>query len=74
MRISAPLIGLLAISPVLMADSLSGLWQATVNVNGLDIPFRIELQADGDKAKARCSMGKNDSPRRAASSRTDRCC
>ncbi len=51
MRISAPLIGLLAISPVLMADSLSGLWQATVNVNGLDIPFRIELQGDGDKVK-----------------------
>ncbi len=51
MRISAPLIGLLAISPVLFADSLSGLWQATVTVNGLDIPFRIEVQADGDKAK-----------------------
>ncbi len=41
----------LAISPILMAESLSGLWQATVNVSGLDVPFRIELQSDGAKAK-----------------------
>jgi thiol-disulfide isomerase/thioredoxin len=51
MRIPTGIIGLLAVTPILMADSISGLWQATVKVNGLDIPFRIELQGDGDKVK-----------------------
>ena len=49
MRIPIGLVALMA--PVLMADSLSGVWQATVKVNGLDIPFRIELQADGAESQ-----------------------
>lgn len=37
----------LALAPVAMAQSLSGLWDATVVVNGLEIPFRMEFTDDG---------------------------
>src|SRR6185437_2985504 len=37
---------LLALSPVLLAESLTGVWSGTVTVNKLDIPFRFEIQAD----------------------------
>jgi thiol-disulfide isomerase/thioredoxin len=37
----------LALAPVAMAQSLAGRWDATVNVNGLDIPFRFELSGEG---------------------------
>src|ERR1700736_6926345 len=35
-----------ALAPVAFAQSLSGLWDATVVVNGLEIPFRMELAGD----------------------------
>jgi hypothetical protein len=31
-------------APVVLAQSLAGTWQATVKVNGLEIPFRMEFQ------------------------------
>jgi thiol-disulfide isomerase/thioredoxin len=31
------------------AQSLTGLWDATVKVNGLEVPFRFEIAADGPK-------------------------
>ena len=31
----------------MMAQSIAGQWQGTVNVNGSDIPFRFELAGDG---------------------------
>ena len=34
---------LIAIAPVAMAQSLAGRWDATVQVNGVDIPFRFEI-------------------------------
>jgi peroxiredoxin len=37
----------LALAPVATAQSLAGRWDATVNVNGLDVPFRFELAGDG---------------------------
>jgi peroxiredoxin len=43
---------MLAGSPALMAQSLSGLWDATVTVNGLEIPFRMELSGAGQVVKA----------------------
>ncbi|HEY1339367.1 MAG TPA: TlpA disulfide reductase family protein [Bryobacteraceae bacterium] len=42
---------LVAFSAAACAQSLSGLWDAAVTVNGLEIPFRIELSADGASAK-----------------------
>ncbi|HXB69067.1 MAG TPA: TlpA disulfide reductase family protein [Candidatus Acidoferrales bacterium] len=37
----------LAIAPAVLAQSLNGLWDATVQVNGLDIPFRMEISTQG---------------------------
>src|SRR5258708_1214820 len=37
---------ILALAPVAMAQSLNGLWDATVVVNGLEIPFKMDF-ADG---------------------------
>jgi thiol-disulfide isomerase/thioredoxin len=34
----------LAFSPALFAQSIDGIWQATVDVKGLEVPFRIEFQ------------------------------
>jgi len=42
---------LLAIVPVAMGQSLAGRWDATVQVNGVDIPFRFELSGDGSNVK-----------------------
>jgi peroxiredoxin len=44
-------IALLSAAPVLFAQSLAGPWQATVTVNGLEIPFRVEFQGDGATIK-----------------------
>ena len=41
----------LALAPVAMAQSLAGRWDASVNVNGVDIPFRFELAGDGAALK-----------------------
>src|SRR5580692_4534727 len=40
-----------AIAPVALAQSLAGLWDATVKVNDLDVPFRIELSGQGSSIK-----------------------
>ena len=37
----------LALAPVAMAQSLAGRWDATVNINGVDIPFRFDLSGEG---------------------------
>jgi thiol-disulfide isomerase/thioredoxin len=38
---------ILALAPVAVAQSLTGLWDATVVVNGLEVPFKFELADDG---------------------------
>ena len=43
---------LLAAAPPVMGQSLAGLWDATVNVNDVDIPFRIEFSGSGAGIKA----------------------
>jgi peroxiredoxin len=48
---SIGIIAMISAAPVLMAQSVTGLWQATVNVGGIDIPFRIEFQGDGADLK-----------------------
>src|SRR5215475_4201401 len=45
-----PLAILIAFAPA-MAQSLNGLWDATVTVNGVEIPFRMEFANDGASAK-----------------------
>ena len=39
-----------AAAPAALAQSLNGLWDATVQVNGLDIPFRMEFANQGSSA------------------------
>src|SRR5882724_1119547 len=46
------LAALLAAAPTLMAQSLTGLWDATVKVNEVDIPFRMEFSGAGQGIKA----------------------
>lgn len=38
---------LLAIAPAAMAQSLAGLWDATITFNGQDIPFRLQIAGEG---------------------------
>jgi len=38
---------LLAIAPAAMAESLVGVWDATITFNGQDIPFRLQIAGDG---------------------------
>ena len=42
---------LLAVSPPAAAQSLAGLWDASVVVNKLEIPFRFEIAGDGAAVK-----------------------
>jgi peroxiredoxin len=41
----------LAQAPSLMAQELSGTWMGSVEVNGVEIPFRLELAGDGADVK-----------------------
>jgi hypothetical protein len=42
---------LLAIAPALLGQSVAGRWDATVAVNGLDIPFRLDVSGDGSNLR-----------------------
>lgn len=42
---------LFAVAPAAMAQSLAGLWDATVVVNGLEIPFRMEFAGEGSSIR-----------------------
>jgi len=48
-RLCATLI--LAFAPAAMAETLSGLWDATVKVNGVEIPFRFEISGESRSIK-----------------------
>src|SRR5580704_15931846 len=41
----------IALVPAAFAESVAGLWNATVNVNGTEIPFKIEFSGDGTNVK-----------------------
>jgi thiol-disulfide isomerase/thioredoxin len=41
----------IAIAPVAMAQSLAGRWDATVQVSGIDTPFRFDLSGEGANVK-----------------------
>jgi thiol-disulfide isomerase/thioredoxin len=40
-----------AIAPAAMAQSLAGLWDAKINFNGVEIPFKIEFAGEGANIK-----------------------
>ena len=42
---------LLLLAPAAWAQSVSGLWDATIDFNGIEIPFRFELAGDGANIK-----------------------
>ena len=49
---TAGIVALLSISPILMAESLAGLWQGTVpRLAAYTFPFKFELQGDGSNIK-----------------------
>src|SRR5215469_12893360 len=47
-----------ALSPLVGAESIAGLWNATINVNGTEIPFKIEFSGDGTNIKGWFFNGK----------------
>ena len=51
MRIALALGAVLAIAEGGAAAPIAGMWQAAITVNKLEIPFRIELQGDGNNVK-----------------------
>ena len=42
---------LLFLAPACWAQSVAGLWDATINYNGAEIPFKLELSGDGANVK-----------------------
>jgi thiol-disulfide isomerase/thioredoxin len=49
---------LLALAPRAGAESIAGLWNATISVNGSEIPFKIEFSGDGTSVKGWFFNGK----------------
>jgi len=52
----------LGIVSAVTGQSLAGRWDATVNVNGLEIPFRFELSVDGSNATGTFFNGEDRMP------------
>jgi hypothetical protein len=45
------LTALLAMAPAVLAESLTGVWEAKINFNGVEIPFKIEFAGDGSNVR-----------------------
>lgn len=45
------LLASLILAPAAWAQSIAGLWDATINFNGNDIPFKFEISGDGSAVK-----------------------
>ena len=45
------LAALFSIAPAALAQSVTGVWDATVKVNGVEIPFRIEFAGEGSNVR-----------------------
>ena len=45
------LAAVLAFAPAAWSETLAGLWNATLNLNGTEIPFKIEFAGDGSNVK-----------------------
>jgi hypothetical protein len=44
-------VSLFAFAPAVWAQSIAGLWDATVTSNGATIPFKIEFSGEGSNVK-----------------------
>jgi hypothetical protein len=53
------LTAVLAFAPAAWTQGLAGLWDATVNVNGTEIPFKIEFSGNGPDVKGWFFNGKD---------------
>jgi hypothetical protein len=42
---------MLTIAPAALAQSLTGVWDAKINFNGVEIPFKIEFAGDGSNVR-----------------------
>jgi peroxiredoxin len=51
MRLNALAVSLLVAASAASGQQLAGLWDATVKVNGLEVPFRMEFAAEGAAVK-----------------------
>lgn len=49
MRNRTRVLALLCIAPLAMAQDLAGVWDATINFDGVEIPFRMGFSGDGTK-------------------------
>jgi thiol-disulfide isomerase/thioredoxin len=52
------LCSVIALAPLAGAESIAGLWNATINVNGTEIPFKIEFSGNGPEIKGWFFNGK----------------
>ena len=56
------------------AQSLAGLWDATITFNGQDIPFRLQISGDGSNLRVGCSTETTKSSPAAQAFMTARWC
>jgi len=61
---------ILAIAPAALAQSVAGLWQATLTTKEAEIPFRLEIAVTGRRFRAGSSMAIRRSAQPADVSRT----
>jgi hypothetical protein len=61
---------ILAIAPAALAQSVAGLWQATLTTKEAEIPFRLEIAGDGAAVQGWFSMAIRRSAQPADVSRT----
>src|SRR5580698_4927000 len=57
-----PLLFALSLAPVLMAQSITGMWDATVQSGGVTVPFRMEFKSDGTLVQAWFFNGEDRTP------------
>jgi thiol-disulfide isomerase/thioredoxin len=57
-----PLLFALSLAPVLMAQSITGMWDATVQSGGVTVPFRMEFKSDGAQVQAWFFNGEDRTP------------
>src|SRR5580700_8344163 len=56
------LLATLGFVPALFGQSLAGLWDATVTLNGFSVPFRMEISSQGTTARGSFFNGEDRFP------------
>jgi len=57
-----PILAAFLLAQAAAAQTLSGLWTATVTVNDVDVPFRMEFSGDGSNVKGCFFNGHDNVP------------